>query len=51
MEDKEFSAILHDDPLQPLALVPLTEEEQVGGFSGRLLRSWSLALLVSLVLF
>ncbi|KAJ8282875.1 hypothetical protein COCON_G00053940 [Conger conger] len=28
MQDKEFSAILQDEPLQPLALVPLTEEEQ-----------------------
>uniref|UniRef100_A0ABM5EJN7 GRB10-interacting GYF protein 1 isoform X1 n=1 Tax=Pogona vitticeps TaxID=103695 RepID=A0ABM5EJN7_9SAUR len=28
IQDKEFSAILQDDPLQPLALVPLTEEEQ-----------------------
>lgn len=30
MQDKEFAAILQDDPMQPLALVPLTEEEQVG---------------------
>lgn len=29
MQDKEFAAILQDEPLQPLALVPLTEEEQV----------------------
>lgn len=29
MQDKEFAAILKDEPLQPLALVPLTEEEQV----------------------
>lgn len=29
MQDREFSAILEEDPLQPLALVPLTEEEQV----------------------
>uniref|UniRef100_A0A8C4S7T2 Uncharacterized protein n=1 Tax=Erpetoichthys calabaricus TaxID=27687 RepID=A0A8C4S7T2_ERPCA len=28
MRDKEFAAILQEDPLQPLALVPLTEEEQ-----------------------
>uniref|UniRef100_A0A8C9TB11 GRB10 interacting GYF protein 1 n=1 Tax=Scleropages formosus TaxID=113540 RepID=A0A8C9TB11_SCLFO len=28
MQDKEFAAILQDEPLQPLALVPLTEEEQ-----------------------
>ncbi|XP_062994518.1 GRB10-interacting GYF protein 1 isoform X2 [Elgaria multicarinata webbii] len=28
IQDKEFSAILQDDPLQPLALAPLTEEEQ-----------------------
>uniref|UniRef100_A0A3B3R783 GRB10 interacting GYF protein 1 n=1 Tax=Paramormyrops kingsleyae TaxID=1676925 RepID=A0A3B3R783_9TELE len=28
MQDKEFSAILQDEPLEPLALVPLTEEEQ-----------------------
>ncbi|KAK9398405.1 PERQ amino acid-rich with GYF domain-containing protein 1 [Crotalus adamanteus] len=28
MQDREFSAILEEDPLQPLALVPLTEEEQ-----------------------
>ncbi|XP_063157821.1 GRB10-interacting GYF protein 1 [Candoia aspera] len=28
IQDKEFSAILEEDPLQPLALVPLTEEEQ-----------------------
>lgn len=28
IQDKEFSVILQDDPLQPLALVPLTEEEQ-----------------------
>ncbi|XP_075763827.1 GRB10-interacting GYF protein 1 isoform X4 [Pelodiscus sinensis] len=26
--DKEFAAILQEEPLQPLALVPLTEEEQ-----------------------
>uniref|UniRef100_A0A8C5RS68 Uncharacterized protein n=1 Tax=Laticauda laticaudata TaxID=8630 RepID=A0A8C5RS68_LATLA len=26
--DREFSAILEEEPLQPLALVPLTEEEQ-----------------------
>lgn len=30
MQDKEFAAILQDEPMQPLALVPLTEEEQVG---------------------
>lgn len=30
MQDKEFAAILQNDPMQPLALVPLTEEEQVG---------------------
>ncbi|XP_054851074.1 GRB10-interacting GYF protein 1 isoform X2 [Eublepharis macularius] len=28
IRDTEFSALLQDDPLQPLALVPLTEEEQ-----------------------
>ncbi|XP_029437473.1 GRB10-interacting GYF protein 1 isoform X3 [Rhinatrema bivittatum] len=28
MQDKEFAVILQDEPLQPLALVPLTEEEQ-----------------------
>ncbi|XP_074555064.1 GRB10-interacting GYF protein 1 isoform X4 [Halichoeres trimaculatus] len=28
MQDKEFAAILQDEPMQPLALVPLTEEEQ-----------------------
>ncbi|XP_069502093.1 GRB10-interacting GYF protein 1 isoform X2 [Ambystoma mexicanum] len=28
MEDKEFAIILQDEPLPPLALVPLTEEEQ-----------------------
>ncbi|XP_015283371.1 PREDICTED: PERQ amino acid-rich with GYF domain-containing protein 1 [Gekko japonicus] len=28
IQDKEFSAVLQDEPLQPLALVPLTEEEQ-----------------------
>uniref|UniRef100_A0A8C7XD56 GRB10 interacting GYF protein 1a n=1 Tax=Oryzias sinensis TaxID=183150 RepID=A0A8C7XD56_9TELE len=28
MQDKEFAAILQNDPMQPLALVPLTEEEQ-----------------------
>ncbi|KAK1153527.1 GRB10-interacting GYF protein 1-like [Acipenser oxyrinchus oxyrinchus] len=28
MQDKEFAAILQEEPLQPLALVPLTEEEQ-----------------------
>lgn len=33
MQDKEFAAILQDEPMQPLALVPLTEEEQVGGGS------------------
>lgn len=31
MQDKEFAAILQDEPMQPLALVPLTEEEQVRG--------------------
>lgn len=30
MQDKEFAAILQDEPMQPLALVALTEEEQVG---------------------
>ena len=29
MQDKEFAAILQDEPMQPLALEPLTEEEQV----------------------
>ena len=29
MQDKEFAAILQEDAMQPLALVPLTEEEQV----------------------
>ncbi|KAI4898363.1 hypothetical protein NFI96_000661 [Prochilodus magdalenae] len=28
MQDKEFAVILQDEPQQPLALVPLTEEEQ-----------------------
>ncbi|XP_043393547.1 GRB10-interacting GYF protein 1 isoform X4 [Chelonia mydas] len=28
LQDKEFAAILQEEPLQPLALVPLTEEEQ-----------------------
>ncbi|KAM9426100.1 GRB10-interacting GYF protein 1 isoform 2-T2 [Pholidichthys leucotaenia] len=28
LQDKEFAAILQDEPMQPLALVPLTEEEQ-----------------------
>uniref|UniRef100_A0A674EEC8 GRB10 interacting GYF protein 1 n=1 Tax=Salmo trutta TaxID=8032 RepID=A0A674EEC8_SALTR len=28
MQDKEFAAILQDEPMQPLALEPLTEEEQ-----------------------
>lgn len=28
MQDKEFAPILQDEPQQPLALVPLTEEEQ-----------------------
>lgn len=28
MQDKEFAAIVQEEPLQPLALVPLTEEEQ-----------------------
>lgn len=28
MQDKEFAAILQDEPTQPLALVPLSEEEQ-----------------------
>ncbi|KAM6959652.1 LOW QUALITY PROTEIN: GRB10-interacting GYF protein 1 [Tautogolabrus adspersus] len=28
MQDKEFATILQDEPMQPLALVPLTEEEQ-----------------------
>uniref|UniRef100_A0A6Q2Z015 GYF domain-containing protein n=1 Tax=Esox lucius TaxID=8010 RepID=A0A6Q2Z015_ESOLU len=28
MQDKEFAAILQDEPVQPLALEPLTEEEQ-----------------------
>ncbi|XP_035375548.1 GRB10-interacting GYF protein 1 isoform X3 [Electrophorus electricus] len=28
MQDKEYAAILQDEPQQPLALVPLTEEEQ-----------------------
>ncbi|XP_076852461.1 GRB10-interacting GYF protein 1-like isoform X1 [Brachyhypopomus gauderio] len=28
MQDKEFTAILQDEPQQPLALLPLTEEEQ-----------------------
>lgn len=29
MQDKEFAVILQDEPQQPLALLPLTEEEQV----------------------
>ncbi|CAL9694381.1 unnamed protein product [Knipowitschia caucasica] len=28
MQDKEFAAILQDEPMQPLALEPLTDEEQ-----------------------
>ncbi|XP_055148593.1 GRB10-interacting GYF protein 1 isoform X3 [Symphalangus syndactylus] len=28
LQDKEFAAVLQDEPLQPLALEPLTEEEQ-----------------------
>lgn len=40
IQDKEFSVILQDDPLQPLALVPLTEEEQVG-------REWANGLLLT----
>uniref|UniRef100_A0A671LZ26 PERQ amino acid-rich with GYF domain-containing protein 1-like n=1 Tax=Sinocyclocheilus anshuiensis TaxID=1608454 RepID=A0A671LZ26_9TELE len=28
MQDKEFAAVLQEEPQQPLALVPLTEEEQ-----------------------
>ncbi|XP_074839023.1 GRB10-interacting GYF protein 1 isoform X2 [Carettochelys insculpta] len=28
MQEKDFAAILQEEPLQPLALVPLTEEEQ-----------------------
>ncbi|XP_063059331.1 GRB10-interacting GYF protein 1 isoform X2 [Engraulis encrasicolus] len=28
LQDKEFGPVLQDQPLQPLALVPLTEEEQ-----------------------
>uniref|UniRef100_A0A4W5KXR2 GRB10 interacting GYF protein 1 n=1 Tax=Hucho hucho TaxID=62062 RepID=A0A4W5KXR2_9TELE len=28
MQDKEFAAIVQDEPVQPLALEPLTEEEQ-----------------------
>ncbi|CAL8326631.1 unnamed protein product [Lota lota] len=28
MQDKEFAAILQEEPMQPLALVPLTEDEQ-----------------------
>lgn len=30
LQDKEFAALLQEEPLQPLALEPLTEEEQVG---------------------
>ncbi|KAJ3585580.1 hypothetical protein NHX12_014299 [Muraenolepis orangiensis] len=30
MQDKEFSTILQEEPMQPLALVPLTEEELMG---------------------
>lgn len=29
LQDKEFAPVLQEQPLQPLALVPLTEEEQV----------------------
>lgn len=29
MQDKEFAVILNEEPLQPLALLPLTEDEQV----------------------
>lgn len=35
MQDKEFAAILQDEPQQPLALVPLTEEEQVTAHTSR----------------
>ncbi|XP_075440215.1 GRB10-interacting GYF protein 1-like [Ascaphus truei] len=28
MQDQEIAGILHEEPLQPLALLPLTEEEQ-----------------------
>jgi len=28
LQDKEFAMLLHEEPLQPLALEPLTEEEQ-----------------------
>lgn len=40
LQDKEFAMLLHEEPLQPLALEPLTEEEQVGlgqGGAGRAL--------------
>ncbi|XP_058425100.1 GRB10-interacting GYF protein 1 isoform X5 [Diceros bicornis minor] len=30
LQDKEFAAVLQEEPLQPLALEPLTEEEQCG---------------------
>ncbi|ERE76152.1 PERQ amino acid-rich with GYF domain-containing protein 1 [Cricetulus griseus] len=30
LQDKEFTAVLQEEPLQPLALEPLTEEEQKG---------------------
>lgn len=34
LQDKEFAALLQEEPLQPLALEPLTEEEQVGPGQG-----------------
>lgn len=40
MQDKVFAAILQDEPQQPLALVPLTEEEQVRNVHTHAHTSW-----------
>lgn len=40
LQDKEFAALLQEEPLQPLALEPLTEEEQVGPGPGSRQRGW-----------
>ena len=42
LQDKEFAALLLEEPLQPLALEPLTEEEQVGPSPGSWGRGWRL---------
>lgn len=42
LQDKEFAALLQEEPLQPLALEPLTEEEQVGPSPGSWRRGWRL---------